>query len=193
MNYLDQAKLFCLNNTSIESDVQRLQRDLEIDLGASHHKKNKDQTYYRLFPEQVRKSAYKMSQHYEIFYCLEIFIREFIEDRLREENPQDWWTEKIPEEICKNTQKRKKQEESEGVTLRSDKMLSYTTFGELSQIIEKNWNIFNDSFSDNLSALKKIMRTLNSLRAPIAHCGFLAEDEIIRLDLTMRDLFRLMP
>lgn len=192
MNYLDQAKLFCLNNISIESDVRRLQRDLKVDLGATHQDTDKDEIYYPLFPEDVRINAAEMSRHYEIFYCLEIFIRQLIEERLQEENPQNWWKEKIPEEIRKDAEKRKEQEKAEGVTPRSDKMLAYTNFGELSQIIEKNWDLFSDLFSDNLAALKKIMYRLNGLRAPIAHCGFLAEDEIIRLKLTMGDLFRLM-
>ncbi len=36
------------------------------------------------------------------------------------------------------------------------------------------------------------MTSLNMLRAPIAHCCPLAEDEIVRLRLTVKDWFRLM-
>ena len=39
---------------------------------------------------------------------------------------------------------------------------------------------------------EKIIASLNALRAPIAHCSPLADDEVIRLQLTVRDWFRLM-
>ena len=36
------------------------------------------------------------------------------------------------------------------------------------------------------------MANLNTLRGPIAHCSMLAEDEIVRLRLSVRDWYRLM-
>lgn len=36
------------------------------------------------------------------------------------------------------------------------------------------------------------MTMLNSLRGPIAHCSPLADDEVVRLRLAVRDWFRLM-
>jgi hypothetical protein len=35
------------------------------------------------------------------------------------------------------------------------------------------------------------MASLNTLRAPIAHCSPLGEDEVVRLQLAVRDWFRL--
>jgi Swt1-like HEPN len=70
-------------------------------------------------------------------------------------------------------------------------MLDYTTFGELSQIIENNWDLFGAILS-NVKAVKRVMANLNTLRGPIAHCSPLAEDEVVRLQLSVRDWFRLM-
>ena len=36
------------------------------------------------------------------------------------------------------------------------------------------------------------MTNLNQLRGPIAHCSPFAEDEVVRLELTVKDWFRLM-
>ena len=69
--------------------------------------------------------------------------------------------------------------------------LYYTTFGELGDIIRANEPIFGDTFKD-LKAVSKVMFNLNTLRGPIAHCSPLAEDEVLRLQLSMRDWFRLM-
>lgn len=70
--------------------------------------------------------------------------------------------------------------------------LDYTTFGELSDLIQTNWDIFGGSLFTSKRAVQKVMASLNALRNPIAHCCPLAEDEKLRLQLTVRDWFRLM-
>jgi hypothetical protein len=77
------------------------------------------------------------------------------------------------------------------MTPRSDERLDFATFGELSQIIKQNWDLFGGMFS-SVKAVERVMANLNSLRGPIAHCSPLAEDEVVRLRLTVRDWFRLM-
>ncbi len=67
----------------------------------------------------------------------------------------------------------------------------FTTFGQLSNIIESNWDLFGSTFS-SVRAVNRVMANLNTLRGPIAHCSPLAEDEVVRLRLTVRDRFRLM-
>ncbi|WP_412138685.1 Swt1 family HEPN domain-containing protein [Brevundimonas diminuta] len=69
--------------------------------------------------------------------------------------------------------------------------MDYTTFGELGEIIKSNWHDFTDIFQD-IKALEKVIATLNVLRGPIAHCKPLAEDEVVRLHLSVRDWFRSM-
>jgi len=68
--------------------------------------------------------------------------------------------------------------------------LDYTTFGELSVIITSNWPIFGGSLSSE-KAVTRVMSSLNSLRGPVAHCSPLKEDEVLRLQLAVRDWFRL--
>jgi hypothetical protein len=69
--------------------------------------------------------------------------------------------------------------------------LDYTNFGELSEIIKTNWDVFG-ALLNSKKAVERIMATLNTLRNPIAHCSELAEDEAHRLRLSMRDWFRQM-
>jgi hypothetical protein len=70
-------------------------------------------------------------------------------------------------------------------------MLDFTNFGELSEIIKANWDVFGGMLSSK-KAVETAMARLNSIRGPIAHRSPLAEDEIVRLKLTVRDWFRLM-
>ena len=78
-----------------------------------------------------------------------------------------------------------------GVTPRSSEPIDFTTFGELGEIIKSNWDTFGGIFNSQ-KAVERVMTNLNTLRGPIAHCGVLAEDEIVRLRLSVRDWFRLM-
>jgi len=77
------------------------------------------------------------------------------------------------------------------VSQRSEDEIDYTTFGELGEIVRKNWVDFGSIFSSE-KAFTKIMTSLNVLRGPIAHCCPLADDEVVRLQLAIRDWFRLM-
>jgi hypothetical protein len=97
----------------------------------------------------------------------------------------------VPEQIRRNAEDNRRRESETGMTPRSDEMIDFITFGELGQIISSNGKIFGDTFRD-LKAVTRILSSLNSLRAPIAHCCPLAQDEVDRLNLSLRDWFRQM-
>lgn len=144
------------------------------------------------FSAEVRENAVRMAEHYKLFYMLENDIRRLIDDTLSEESGRsDWWEQYAPQtakEECKSNIKR---EQEAGFTPRSDNPLDYITFGQLGEIIRGNWRLFGGMLS-NEKALGRVMYSLNNLRGPIAHCGVLAEDEIDRLRLTVKDWFRLL-
>lgn len=81
-------------------------------------------------------------------------------------------------------------ERDAGITPRSVDPIDYTTFGQLGEIIKSNWSIFGGVFN-SVKAVEKVLFSLNSLRNPIAHCSPLAEDEVLRLQLSIKDWFRL--
>ena len=132
-----------------------------------------------------------MASHYAIFYCLENSIRELIVQRLEEVHGSGWWDVAVPEPVRKNADGNRKKEAATGVTPRSSELIDYSNFGELGEIIKTNWNIFGDMFQD-IRAVERVLSNLNTLRAPIAHCKALAEDEVLRLHLSLRDWFRQM-
>lgn len=185
-------KLFGLNNLTIESDIRKIEKEYEVDLGHRRDLEQKtDQTYYPQFTERLRTEASRMSANYAIFYCLENSIREIIVQRLEEQHGPGWWGVAVPDPVRKNAEGNRKRELSSGVTPRSTELIDFTNFGELGEIIKTNWNIFGDMFRD-VRAVERVLATLNTLRAPIAHCKILAEDEELRLHLGLRDWFRQM-
>ena len=186
----ERIKLFGLNNLAIEAALQEVGRKLGRPL-SSRQSEDKDPTYYPQFPEGIRDEAASMARHYEIFYCLENSIRQLIADRLRAEAGDQWWSLRVPEFVRKNAEANQKREIGTGMTPRSAEMIAYTTFGELGEIVKTNWDLFGDTFRD-MNAVQNVLSRLNSLRAPIAHCCALAEDEVLRLQLSVRDWFRQM-
>ncbi len=187
----DQIKLFGLNNLSIEAAIKKTEKELGIPFRQGALNEGKDEEFYPQFPEHIRREAEGMARHYEIFYCLETSIRQLIADRLEEEIGSDWWEKSVPEQIRKNAVDNKKKESEIGITPRSEGMIDFTTFGELGQIIRENDAIFGDTFRD-LKAVSRILHMLNTLRGPIAHCCPLAEDEVARLHISLKDWFRQM-
>lgn len=188
----DRLRLFALNNLAIEAAVQRVEREQDLDLG---HRPpiegGLDETYYPQFDEKIRSEAAEMAAHYRVFYCLENSIRSLIAAVLSEKHGDGWWGEVVPESVKMHVAGTQKKEAESGIAIRSQEPIDYTTFGELGEIIKSNWSEFADIFQ-NIKALEKVIATLNVLRGPIAHCKPLAEDEVVRLHLSVRDWFRSM-
>lgn len=81
-----------------------------------------------------------------------------------------WWHgERVDEDrIRKKTNAARKKEVDSGITPRSDNLIDYTTFGELSQLITDNWDLFDPIFQSK-TAVSNVTNQLNLLRGPIAH------------------------
>jgi uncharacterized protein YpuA (DUF1002 family) len=152
-----------------------------------------DDSYYPQIEAEIRRQASDMAPHYEVFYSLENTIRRQIIDTLVAVD-KNWWDDPnysyVPQQIKTECENRRKKEVDMGLTARSDEYLDYSTFGELSDIIKKNWTHFSQTFT-SVKAVERVMALLNSIRGPIAHCSPLAEDEVARLQLAVKDWFRI--
>jgi hypothetical protein len=134
-----------------------------------------------------------MSEFYKLFYALENDIRDLIESTLADSKGQDWWDTAVPQMVRENVKKNYDREASEGLPPRSDRLIDYTTFGELGEIVKENWDFFSGMFSNaTRNRVLRVINRLNIVRGPIAHCNFLPEEEAIRLKLAIRDWYKLM-
>lgn len=191
---LDRIKAFWMTNHMVMDDLTKIGQSHGFDLG---HMPTTAQTvedaYYPQFDASVRQEGAEMARHYEVFYALEKSIRALVSDTIETaEKTSSWWSSvRVPASIQQEVANRIQKELDAGVTRRSLDELDYTTFGELSVIISTNWDIFGSLFSSK-KAVEKVIASLNALRNPIAHCSPLAEDEQLRLQLAVRDWFRLM-
>lgn len=188
----EKIKLFGMSHLMLEKELDRVESNLSLELGRDIAGAAKqDDRYYPQFTESVRREAAQMAEHYEIFYCLEKSIRDIVCERLEAEHGTTWWNSVVPPNVRDNVKKNIQREQESGVTIRSTREIDYTTFGELGEVVRANWQTFSDTFN-NEKAFTRVMGNLNLLRGPIAHCSPLAEDEVVRLRLTLKDWFRLM-
>jgi hypothetical protein len=140
---------------------------------------------------EIRANDEKMAEYYKLLYMLENDIRSFIDATLTAGSGAGWWDVCAPDSAKAECETNRKRELDSGVTARSDSPLDYVTFGQIGDIIRKNYAQFGGVLSSE-AALGRAMYSLNLLRGPIAHCGILAEDEVARLKLAVTDWFRLL-
>jgi hypothetical protein len=73
---------------------------------------------------------------------------------------------RIPATIKTEVTKRMKRESETGMTPRSDQPLDFTTFGELSEIIKANWDLFGAILS-NVKAVERVSASSRKCAATI--------------------------
>jgi len=145
---------------------------------------------YPQFESSLREEAAEMAEYYQVFYCLEQKIRQLIVRRLTDAVGTNWWdTQRVPTDIKASAEKNKQREAENAITPRSESMINYTTFGELSMIIASNWDVLEPAFH-NKAAIGRVLHALNLLRGPIAHSCAMSADEIHRLGILVKDWFR---
>ncbi len=185
-----RIKLFGMSHLLVERGLDKVEKRFRLDLQRGHEDDREDQ-YYPQLDFALRSEAHDMGSHYELFYCLEKSIRRLISETLEGMYGENWWEKSVPEAVKTNVKNNMQRELDSGITPRSDDEIDYSNFGELGEIVRSNWPSFGAIFSSE-KAFTRIMTSLNVLRGPIAHCCLLAEDEISRLKLTVKDWFRLM-
>jgi hypothetical protein len=195
MNSEQIAELFILKGAVISADLARVATDHRLTMDRSDVERATDALiapYMGQIGFSIRASAERMAEFYQIFYMLENHIRSFVADMLLDANGAKWWDLCVPENIKKYAQENKAKENKEGLPPRSKNLVDYLTFGHLGEIIKANWSVFAGVFPNcEIERLERVVARLNIARGPIAHCGYLPEDEVVRLKLAIKDWFAL--
>jgi Swt1-like HEPN len=187
-------RAFGMTGLQISSSMSAIEKKFDIDLDHDRTRpKGRKTADYEQFESALRAEASRMSEFYEVFYCLENSIRKLVADIMVDADGADWWNGKCVDDkrIREPAAGRRKKEIDSGITPRSDRLIDYTTFGELSQIITDNWDLFEPVFQSK-TAVSNVSNQLNLLRGPIAHCNPTDELEQERLNLAVRTWFKIM-
>jgi len=189
------TELFILKGAAIHADLERVSNEHNLVKAKSDIERATDaliDANLNQVDYEIRASAIRMAEFYQLFYMLENDIRAFVSEILFNAYEERWWEDYVPDEVKKYANTNKAKESREGLPPRSSKLIDYLTFGHLGEMIKTNWDVFGGLFPNcEIDRLEKVVSRLNLARGPIAHCGYLPEDEVVRLKLAMRDWYAL--
>jgi len=139
------------------------------------------------FSLQIRNQAVRMAEIYTFFFCFENSVRELVESRLQESLALEWWEKGVPQAVRKRvTDRREKENANRWHQARGGSDIYYADFGDLCNVIISNWARFEDLFPSQ-DWVRARLGDLEMSRNVIAHNGILAEIEVNRMELYLRD------
>ena len=89
----NSVRSFGMSGFIICDELRQIEQRFGIELGhVSKAEVGSAVAYYPQFEQSVRLEAAKMSENYEVFYCLEQAIRKLIVETLEDAEGIDWWS-----------------------------------------------------------------------------------------------------
>jgi hypothetical protein len=150
-------------------------QNLERDLGLSS-----------LDSDEVARSQ-KMATVYTAISAFENSARDLVKQVLVEKGGEDWWNSCVSARVRAKAESRQAEEAKfRWHTHRGSEHLDYTDFGELGNIIENNWDVFEPHFH-SLTWVKNLFDILERSRNVIMHSGQLEETDVVRIGVHLRD------
>jgi hypothetical protein len=132
-------------------------------------------------------AARKMAWVYVAVAAFENGVRTFIEERLLEKVGANWFDSAISNDIKKQVESRRKDEEQiRWHSARGSSPLAYVQLGDLASIIQNNHTHFKELIP-SLEWAREIFRSLERSRNVIMHSGQLKLADVERVAMNIRD------
>lgn len=183
---------FAFRGLLAEEALDKAGRKLKGDFSAEWEIENFKRLGIPLMDESLVVKSRKMAVVYTAICAFENSVREFIARKLLEEKGENWWESCVKKEVRGNAETRRRSEKDvRWLTARGDSMIYYTEFGDLISIMVRpdNWKLFEVHIG-NIDWAKQIINTLERSRNIIMHSGELAQTDIERVGMYIRDWFR---
>src|SRR5262245_11007483 len=84
-------RAFGMTGLQISLALSNIEQQFGVELGHDQKAPGRKAAEYEQFEVALRSEAARMSEFYEIFYCLENSVRKLVEDILMEAEGADWW------------------------------------------------------------------------------------------------------
>ena len=140
--------------------------------------------------ESVRAGSLYMQRCYRLLFVLENVVREFVQDVLQEIDKEEWFDKRASREMKKKVEDRKSTEaKNQWHAGRNPHPIYYLDFGDLALLIQTHWTEFKDLLPTQSWAVSRLQDAERS-RNVIAHTNLLSDEEVIRLEMHVRDWVR---
>jgi|ERR1700682_441852 len=139
-----------------------------------------------LDPEYVDAAA-RMAVVYTAIAAFENSVRRFITKVLLDAKGENWWQEAVSEKIRGFAESRRDDEEkTKWHGMRGDNLLDYTEMGQLVNIMQQNWALF-EPYIRRIDWATSISNAVERSRNVIMHSGMLEIEDIERVGIHIRD------
>lgn len=133
------------------------------------------------------ENAYKMGQLYVAIHCLENSVRCLIRKVLSKALGDNWWDKAASEPMQRKLADRKSREaKNRWLPSRGADELNYMDWSDLVTLMRKYHKDFEKFFPD-IKFVELRLEELENIRNTIAHSGVLPDDELNRVELTLKD------
>lgn len=183
----DAMRSWLFKGLAVEQALDELERS-----GMAVRAETDPQALQRVMPMEdfsgdLRRAGMRALPAYLAFFMLENSARELIVDRLQEKHGTDWWQTCATRPVQKSVAGRQEKEgKNRWHMQRGASEIYYTDFGDLSSLIQNNWEAFEDLFPDIDWVLARF-RELEASRNIVAHNNLLDERELDRLKMYLAD------
>jgi hypothetical protein len=144
---------------------------------------------FDMLDKDMLSAATRMSIIYSAVHAFENSVRQLVYKTLADVHEEHWW-DKVPERIQRKVKSRMEDDAKfRWHGARGGSEITYCDFGDLSSIIVTNWTEFEDILS-NLEWSKTLLDTLEKSRNIIMHGGLLAQEDVERIGMNIRDWIR---
>jgi hypothetical protein len=124
---------------------------------------------------------------YTAIAAFENTVRGLVVKTLIEKHKEGWWEKGVSNGIRERAQTRMEDEQiARWHTQRGQDPINYTTFGDLKNIMQNNWDAFEDLIG-SLPWASGIFDVIERSRNVIMHSGNLQREDIERLGVNIRD------
>jgi hypothetical protein len=124
---------------------------------------------------------------YAAIAAFENSVRALVTKTLIERFKEQWWDQGVTANIRDRAQKRMEDERTaKWHAQRGQDPINYTTFGDLKNIMQNNWDAFEDLIG-TLQWVSGIFDVIERSRNVIMHSGNLEPEDIERLGVNIRD------
>lgn len=132
-------------------------------------------------------NARAMAVVYTAIAAFENSVRTLVVKTLADKFKEEWWEKGVAKGIRERAEKRLKDEEQvRWHAQRGNDPINYTTFGDLKNVMQNNWDCF-EVLIGSLPWASGIFDIVERSRNVIMHSGLLEREDIERLGVNIRD------
>lgn len=140
--------------------------------------------------DSIRAGSLYMQRCYRLLFVLENVVREFVQEVLEELDKDQWFEKRASLPMKKKVEDRKATEsKNQWHTGRNAHPIYYLDFADLALLIQTHWTDFKDLIPTQSWAVSRLQDAERS-RNVIAHTNVLSDEEVVRLEMHVRDWVR---